>query len=106
MTGEPIETPWPVGFVPIQMGLESDARRYVMGECAIILGTMPNGRKHLSISHADRNPTWDEIHDARYKLLPKDKTYVLYLPPKKEYVNVHQHTFHLHECLCWPEEER
>lgn len=64
---------------------------------------------HLSISHATRfvgpsgkpfpgrYPTWDEIRDARYDLLPDDLTMAMLLPPKAEYVNLHPTTFHLME---------
>lgn len=64
---------------------------------------------HLSISHAiavigpsgspiaGRYPSWDEIRDARYDLLPDEITVGILLPPKAEYVNLHPTTFHLHE---------
>jgi hypothetical protein len=52
---------------------------------------------HLSISHPTRNPTWEEIRDARYELLPDACTVGMLLPPKAEYVNVHPYCFHLHE---------
>jgi len=52
---------------------------------------------HLSISHPDRYPTWDEIKAARYELLPDEVTMGMLLPPKGEYVNVHPNCFHLHE---------
>ena len=52
---------------------------------------------HLSISHPSRYPTWDEIRDARYDLLPDGCTMAMLLPPKGEYVNLHRNCFHLHE---------
>lgn len=60
---------------------------------------------HLSISHrtnehppqAGRYPTWDEIAHARYELLPGDLTFAMMLPPRSQYVAVHDTTFHLHE---------
>jgi hypothetical protein len=60
-------------------------------------------RWHLSVSHtirgtrAPRYPTWDELADARYTLLPDDIDVVMHLPPPSEYVAVHDTTFHLHE---------
>jgi len=56
-------------------------------------------RWHLSISTTTRYPTWDEIRDARYALLPDDITMAMLLPPKGEYVNVHPNCFHLHEVV-------
>lgn len=59
---------------------------------------------HLSVSHTAHNPrrpprypTWDELADARYALLPDDIDVVMHLPPATEYVAVHDTTFHLHE---------
>ena len=56
---------------------------------------------HLSISHPDRYPTWDEVADARYELCPDDVTMAMLLPPSGEYLNVHKTTFHL-----WQIEDR
>ncbi len=52
---------------------------------------------HLSISHKDRYPTFDEIRDARYKYIPDEVTMAMLFPPKAEYVNVHPNCFHLWE---------
>lgn len=49
---------------------------------------------HMSIAHPDRYPTWDEQRDARYELLPDDMTFASYLPPKSEYVALHDNCFH------------
>ena len=68
------------------------------------------GGWHLSISHhrslvdpftkrfvPGRIPTWEEIRDARYDLIPDDVTMAMLLPPSGEYVNLHTTTMHLHE---------
>jgi hypothetical protein len=55
---------------------------------------------HLSISHPWRNPTWDEIKSARYALIPDGARMTMDLPPSDEFVNVHEHCFHLYECRC------
>lgn len=52
---------------------------------------------HFSISCPDRHPTWEEQRDVRYKLCPDDIYMVQILPPKREYVAVHDHCFHWHE---------
>jgi hypothetical protein len=86
-------------------GVEPGTRAYERGECRVLLSRHPDTRRwHLSISCADRDPTWDEIRDARYSLLPDRKLIAMLLPPRAEYVNVHPHTFHLHEVS--PEEAR
>jgi hypothetical protein len=62
-------------------------------------------RWHMSISHRTnehppkpgRYPTWDEIKDARYRLMPQDIYVAQILPPPGEFVNLHGTTFHLWE---------
>jgi hypothetical protein len=56
---------------------------------------------HVSISHPHRYPTWDEVADVRYALVPDDVTVAMLLPPRADYLNVHPHTFHL-----WQIEDR
>ena len=69
---------------------------FVYGPCRI-LRSMDGGRLHLSMSCADRYPTWDEIKEIRYTLAPQNVTMVMFLPPPEEFVNVHDFTFHLFE---------
>jgi hypothetical protein len=67
--------------------------------------TKDGPRWHMSISHRTnehppkpgRYPTWDEIKDARYRLMPGDITVAQLLPPEDEWVNAHETTFHLWE---------
>jgi hypothetical protein len=67
------------------------------GLVVIVTVDGPDKRWHLSISHRGRYPTWDEIKQARYDLIPNHVTMAQLLPPKEEYVNLHPNTFHLHE---------
>lgn len=73
-----------------------DVRVFRSGMLAAFVAT-EEGLLHLSISHPMRYPNWDEIKDARYTLLPDEKTFAILLPPKAEYVNQHKNCFHLHE---------
>lgn len=50
---------------------------------------------HLSISHPNRYPTWDEILDARNTLMPSDRDGYMIMPKKGLYVNVHPNCFHV-----------
>lgn len=75
---------------------------YRLGACRIILAREPLGprgelRWHLSISHPDRYPDWDEIAEARYQLVPNEAMMVMVLPPAEQYVNICDTCFHLHE---------
>lgn len=50
---------------------------------------------HISISHPDRYPTYDEIKKARYDLVPDNVTMAMLFPPSIQFVNVHPNCFHL-----------
>lgn len=71
---------------------------YRWGECKVLVSGEEERKQigwHLSISHPDRYPTWDEIYSARYALLPAEAYMVMPLPPPEEYVNIHKNCFHL-----------
>ena len=89
----------PLGHAP----LTPNGQAYMLGPCSVIVELEPDGW-HLSIAHVRRYPTWDEIKEARYRLLPSEKTYVMVFPPPEEYVNQHPNCFHLWELK--QEEER
>lgn len=55
------------------------------------------GRWHLSVSHAHRLPTWEELDAARRKFLSDDLWMVQVSPPSKHYVNLHPNVLHLWE---------
>lgn len=84
-------------------------RAYLFGDrLKVIVGLEPHHirpeyRWHLSISHPDRYPTWDEIKAARYRFVPKEITMAMLLPPPDEYVNIDSNCFHLHQ--LHPEDE-
>lgn len=67
-----------------------------LGACMVFAG-QEDGKWHLSISHRDRYPSWDEIREARYRYVPNHVTMAMLLPPRSEYVNIHPNCFHLHE---------
>lgn len=69
---------------------------YKFGSCRVIVGQEPAGW-HLSISHHRRLPTWEELREARYQFVPDEVTMAMILPPKSQYVNVHEFCYHLWE---------
>lgn len=79
-------------------------RRYALGECSILV-TKEEGRWHLSIAHPRRYPTWDEIAEARYRIIPDSVYVVMVLPPRREYINVHNYCFQLHESLSLEDQD-
>jgi hypothetical protein len=51
---------------------------------------------HVSVSHPTRLPTWGEVLAAR-DLAPDETTMAMVMPPRSDYVNVHETCFHLYE---------
>lgn len=88
----PRKAPDVPGMEKLRKVYESPAERL-----RVIVAWEPGNGWHLSISHPTRYPTWEEIRDARYELLPDACTMGMLLPPKAEYVNLHPNCFHLHE---------
>lgn len=71
-------------------------RAFMWGDLKVFAGKEPPGW-HMSISHPYRYPTWEEIKAARYDLIPDDVTMAMLLPPERQFVNLHQNCFHLHQ---------
>lgn len=87
----------PVRIPPDVRGLlEPGARAFTLGPCQIIVAQQRAGW-HLSISRPDRLPSWEEVRVARYALVPDEATMALLLPPRAEYVNVHDFCLQLYE---------
>jgi hypothetical protein len=76
--------------------LTPGSKAYRMGRCQIIVSQKDDGW-HLSISRTDRLPSWEELRDARYELVPDGVTMAMLLPPRSQYVNVHDYCLHLYE---------
>lgn len=95
---QPTNLKWVINPVKIA-GLQRFNRVYEspLEKLRVIVAWETDDGWHLSISHPSRYPTWDEIRDARYELLPNDCTMAMLLPPKEQYVNLHPNCFHLHE---------
>jgi hypothetical protein len=70
---------------------------FTWGAVRAIVGVEPIVGWHVSISTPYRNPTWEEIRQARYDLVPDDVTMAMLLPPREEYINLHQFCFHLYQ---------
>ena len=73
-----------------------NGRLFMRGPIKAIV-SKDDGSWHISVSHPHRYPKWDEISKARYDLIPNDHFMVMILPPREEYVNIHENCFHLWE---------
>jgi hypothetical protein len=96
--------------VPNEPGLRCWQREAPGGHLMVLVAkaldpAFPRPLWHLSISHRTnthppqpgRYPDWDEITDARYRFVPDGVVMAMLLPPRAEYVNVHESTFQLWE---------
>ena len=72
-------------------------RYFETSKGVIALVSIDDGKFHVSISHKGRLPTYKEIKEARYQLIPNDKLMVQIFPPKEEFVNIHENCLHLWE---------
>jgi len=54
-----------------------------------------HGWEHVSVSHPQRCPTWDEMQFVKELFWKDDEVVIQYHPAKKDYVNVHGHCLHM-----------
>lgn len=87
----------------INMGMQLGTRKYKMGRVSILVSP-PDARVgqagwHMSISHPDRYPTWDEVASAWYQLVPDadNRVGAMMLPKKADYISIHNYCFQVHE---------
>ncbi|SDX88029.1 DUF7694 domain-containing protein [Tepidimicrobium xylanilyticum] len=53
------------------------------------------GWEHVSVSHRNKVPTWDEMYMVKDIFFEDEEVVVQYHPRKSEYVNIHPYTLHL-----------
>ena len=85
------------GAVPVGLE-ESESVEILRSSFIQAIRSRDEGRWHLSVSHVKGiYPSWDQLADARYDLLPHDIDVALILPPPKDYVNAHPGVLQMHE---------
>lgn len=89
--------PHPLLKLAMETGMEPDAKFFRMGKVSIFVGRSEVDGWHMSIAHPERYPTWDEVAKARYELIPDGATMAMLLPPRSEYINIHNFCFQLWE---------
>lgn len=57
-----------------------------------------NALLHVSMSYPDHDPSWEEIKMVRAVFFPRDVDAMMILPRAGNYVNKHEHCFHLWQC--------
>ena len=82
--------PW--GIVPNCHRFEAKGPLRVL----VSLDETPHGRLiHVSISYPQKNPLWTEIRAVRDLFIPPTEDAMMVLPREGNYVNLHEHTFHV-----------
>lgn len=89
----------PVNALTRKSILASAGWQHVPTRFIVSAGVEDTGRwgplLHVSMSHADADPSWDEIKMVRAIFFPGDMDAGMILPRQADYVNVHPHCFHL-----------
>jgi len=70
-------------FVLFSVASERDSRRWI----------------HVSASHRDRLPSWDELRDVKRVFIGDSCKAIQVLPPEDEYINLHPYVLHLWSCV-------
>jgi hypothetical protein len=93
---QPMPLPDRIEIARLTGEIEADSKGYRMGQCTVIVSHSDQGW-HFSIAHPTRYPTWDEVAKVRYELIPDEAQMAMMLPPRSEYVNIHNFCFQCHE---------
>lgn len=68
---------------------------FVLGPLRIISGGSGERWEHVSVSCADRTPTWDEMSQVKALFWGDDETVLQFHPRRSEYVDEHPYCLHL-----------
>mgnify|MGYP001604299337 CR=1 FL=1 len=60
-----------------------------------VMASSGGGWDHISVSLADRCPTWDELEYVRRLFAKSSETWMQLHVPEREHVNFHPHCLHL-----------
>jgi len=84
--------------------LQPGTRQFKMGRVLILISPPVESAGmgwHMSISHPERYPTWDEVAKAWYELIPDadNREGSMLLPKREDYISIHNFCFQVHEVL-------
>jgi hypothetical protein len=54
---------------------------------------------HVSLSHKDRIPTYEELCEVKARFVGEDKKAIMVFPTAENHVNIHPNCLHLWHCL-------
>lgn len=84
--------------------IQPGTQRYKMGKVMVMISPPVEEAGmgwHMSISHPDRYPTWDEVAKAWYELVPNadNRVGAMILPKHEDYISIHNFCLQVHEEL-------
>lgn len=62
-----------------------------------VLHSIDGGKHHISLSYANKLPSYEEMKEARYQICPDVGYMAQIFPPKNEFVNLHEYTLQIWE---------
>lgn len=68
----------------------------------MVIASQGAGWDHLSVSHRQRCPTWDEMVIVKRAFFKRDEWALEYHPPEKANISLHPYCLH----LWWPNDGR
>lgn len=60
-----------------------------------IIASTDNGWEHISVTLANRTPTWDEMCYVKKVFFEDEDLCLQFHPRKSQYVNAHEHCLHI-----------
>lgn len=66
-----------------------------LGNAPAVIWSFGGGWDHVSVSYANRCPTWDEMCKVKEVFFRDDECCVEYHPARKDYVNIHPYCLHI-----------
>lgn len=67
----------------------------IRGQNFVFVCSWGGGWDHVSVSHRNRCPSWNEMCEVKDMFFRKDECCVEYHPSEKDYVNVHPYCLHI-----------
>lgn len=67
----------------------------IKDEILVVIASDGADWEHVSVSHKDRCPTWEEMSIIKSMFWDDEDCVVQYHPPKSEYVDLHKTCLHL-----------
>lgn len=61
----------------------------------MVIASDGQGWEHVSVSHKNRTPTWEEMCHIKDMFWDEDDVVVQFHPAKNEYINLHENCLHL-----------